>query len=83
MAFTRLVIEDQKYFKEKIFIQVEDSERTNELRLDTEYYAETFEEILSYYQVKSKEELVAKYTVNCCEEYSIMSIDELINNMIR
>ena len=27
--------------------------------------------------------LVAKYTVNCCEEYSIMSIDELINNTIR
>ena len=75
--------EDQKYFKEKIFIQVEDSERTNELRLDTEYYAETLEELLSYYQVQSKEELVAKYRVNCCEEYRIMSIDELINNMIR
>lgn len=71
---------DQKYFKERIFIQVEESERTDELRLDTEYYAETLEEIFSYYQVKSKEELVEKYTVNCCEEYGIMSIDEFINN---
>ena len=56
---------------------------TDELRLDTEYYAETLEEIFSYYQVKSKEELIEKYTVNCCEEYDIMSIDEFINNMIR
>ena len=71
---------DQKYFKERIFIQVEESERTDELRLDTEYYAETLEEIFSYYQVKSKEELVEKYTVNCYEEYEIMSIDEFINN---
>lgn len=71
---------DQKYFKERIFIQVEESERTDELRLDTEYYAETLEEIFSYYQVKSKEELIEKYTVNCCEEYGIMSIDEFINN---